>query len=396
MCWELDQPPPVSPGINLTGTKSVCKEGQGRAEKATRCFSRTDMHLLCSLFIILVNGSRNNATIAERLPYLHQIASATAELLLGKGYDIPLNTGHFDAAKIRTLRGRNIGSLVSRNILVSYRYPRIPASQSDLYHLLESLDSRNGSLDSGNAAAVRAPLRLLEDIEEQRKISPPDSENYNDFRAAAAQVVARNMVLARLFLRIVENDDAPEQKLIGLQQHSESFPFLTSYLSGLHMEVLTVPSSFSLKSVRGALKMDSLVEEVWEDEIIDGDQGSMTRRDQAYHVPPTLHYTSNDEFFFKQWPFHAGAASVGNPAVWASHARKLQKQKTLPDVTIALIDSGVEMHHPDLRGQLWINSGEKDCHDGIDDDGNGYIDDCYGWVGSDSLGLLLLGLGRGR
>ena len=48
------------------------------------------------------------------------------------------------------------------------------------------------------------------------------------------------------------------------------------------------------------------------------------------------------------------------------------------DVIIAVIDSGVDYNHPDLSANIWINSGEIGGN-GIDDDGNGYIDDTRGW-----------------
>ncbi|MCX7760997.1 MAG: S8 family serine peptidase [Hydrogenothermaceae bacterium] len=46
---------------------------------------------------------------------------------------------------------------------------------------------------------------------------------------------------------------------------------------------------------------------------------------------------------------------------------------------VAVIDSGVKLDHPDLKDNIWKNPGETDCNNGIDDDNNGYIDDCYGW-----------------
>lgn len=54
------------------------------------------------------------------------------------------------------------------------------------------------------------------------------------------------------------------------------------------------------------------------------------------------------------------------------------------DVVIAVIDTGVDYNHLDLRNNIWINSAEIPDN-GIDDDGNGYIDDVYGWdcVGND-------------
>ncbi|MEM8789988.1 MAG: S8 family serine peptidase [Pseudomonadota bacterium] len=47
-------------------------------------------------------------------------------------------------------------------------------------------------------------------------------------------------------------------------------------------------------------------------------------------------------------------------------------------VVVAVIDTGVELSHPDLNDNLWINPGEI-AGNGIDDDGNGYIDDVHGY-----------------
>lgn len=48
------------------------------------------------------------------------------------------------------------------------------------------------------------------------------------------------------------------------------------------------------------------------------------------------------------------------------------------DVVVAVIDTGVDYSHLDLRNNIWINTAEIPGN-GIDDDGNGYIDDVYGW-----------------
>jgi subtilisin family serine protease len=46
---------------------------------------------------------------------------------------------------------------------------------------------------------------------------------------------------------------------------------------------------------------------------------------------------------------------------------------------IAIIDTGILLHHPDLRNKLWINWPEKNGLPGVDDDGDGYVDDYIGW-----------------
>jgi len=47
-------------------------------------------------------------------------------------------------------------------------------------------------------------------------------------------------------------------------------------------------------------------------------------------------------------------------------------------VVVAVIDSGVDIAHPDLVNNIWHNPGET-CGNNVDDDNNGYVDDCDGW-----------------
>lgn len=55
------------------------------------------------------------------------------------------------------------------------------------------------------------------------------------------------------------------------------------------------------------------------------------------------------------------------------------------NVTVGVMDSGIQTNHEDLIDNMWVNTGEI-AGDGIDNDGNGYIDDIYGWNCGDNNG----------
>ncbi|MGB2844259.1 MAG: S8 family peptidase, partial [Candidatus Aminicenantaceae bacterium] len=49
------------------------------------------------------------------------------------------------------------------------------------------------------------------------------------------------------------------------------------------------------------------------------------------------------------------------------------------DIVVAVIDSGIDYEHIDLQANIWINLEEFNGDPGVDDDGNGYVDDIRGW-----------------
>ena len=66
-----------------------------------------------------------------------------------------------------------------------------------------------------------------------------------------------------------------------------------------------------------------------------------------------------------------GADLINAPEAW-------NKGYTGEGVVVAVLDGGVDYKHEDLRDNIWTNSGEI-AGNGKDDDGNGFIDDVYGW-----------------
>jgi cell wall-associated protease len=77
--------------------------------------------------------------------------------------------------------------------------------------------------------------------------------------------------------------------------------------------------------------------------------------------------------------FHLDMKTDGYPGIRSQKAYEgpLRGMRGLP-VIVAVLDSGVDPNHEDLKQVMWTNPGEIPGN-GIDDDGNGYIDDVHGW-----------------
>ena len=85
----------------------------------------------------------------------------------------------------------------------------------------------------------------------------------------------------------------------------------------------------------------------------------------AFAVEAAL--TPNDPHYSLSAPY---LNQIGVPKVW-------DKTTGSRDVVVAVLDSGVDIDHQDLRQNIWHNTLERP--NGIDDDGNGFIDDFDGW-----------------
>lgn len=125
---------------------------------------------------------------------------------------------------------------------------------------------------------------------------------------------------------------------------------------------------------------------------VDGDSehmAGMLMKDQPFleqgikitaAFPNRIYKTSqlpDDPLFSEQWYLqntgqYQGQAGVDVGALDAWTTNKGE------GAIIAIIDSGVDWQHEDLRDNIWINPGEI-ADNGIDDDGNGFIDDIRGW-----------------
>lgn len=119
------------------------------------------------------------------------------------------------------------------------------------------------------------------------------------------------------------------------------------------------------------------------------DMKSIAEDPAIEYIEPNFKYTTfnkpADTDFKKQWglentgknsgPFWSrGTAGVDISALKAWAITKGSKE-----VKVAVIDTGVDYNHQDLKANMMINEAEQNGVAGVDDDGNGYIDDIYGY-----------------
>src|SRR5262249_13462120 len=93
---------------------------------------------------------------------------------------------------------------------------------------------------------------------------------------------------------------------------------------------------------------------------------------------PNDPYLSSTGSWGQSYPDLWGILKIGAPSAWNANAGD--------GIIVAVVDTGIDYNHPDLAANIWINTREI-AGNGIDDDGNGFIDDVRGWdfVGSSYL-----------
>lgn len=95
--------------------------------------------------------------------------------------------------------------------------------------------------------------------------------------------------------------------------------------------------------------------------------GDKSLRDGGSYFNPEAYMA--EPMYSLQW----GLEAVHLPELWAADTVTTNSDRPV----IAILDTGVDIEHPDLAANIWTNPGETD--NGYDDDNNGFADDLHGW-----------------
>jgi subtilisin family serine protease len=122
--------------------------------------------------------------------------------------------------------------------------------------------------------------------------------------------------------------------------------------------------------------------------VMDAAKNAFNANPDVVYVEPNYIYhatnrISDDPDLPELWGLHNTGQAVngtsGTADIDLDAPRAWQCVTGGSEVIIGVIDSGVDWHHPELSGSIWINEAEQKGTAGVDDDGNGYIDDIRGW-----------------
>ena len=99
-----------------------------------------------------------------------------------------------------------------------------------------------------------------------------------------------------------------------------------------------------------------------------------------YVIQPTSDAPAlpDDPAFGRLWGLHNTGQDGGVVDIDVDAPEAWQLTRGGSDVVVAVVDTGVDVTHPDLARNIWVNRGEVPGN-GVDDDGNGYVDDVQGW-----------------
>ena len=115
-------------------------------------------------------------------------------------------------------------------------------------------------------------------------------------------------------------------------------------------------------------------------QLVEGTEGFRTVSKPQMVTTSTSTMPFNDPYLADQWHYSNDGSIVGSVKGADINLFKAWETTTgRRNVLVAIVDGGIDINHEDLKANIIANDAELNGQAGVDDDGNGYVDDIYGW-----------------
>ena len=175
-----------------------------------------------------------------------------------------------------------------------------------------------------------------------------------------------------------------------VRKEEQEFRFKTSSRAGSNNptflddepEIMTYKNTLRLK-FNGEVNLDNLIEEIKNSPDVEYVEPNYLFSINDYNIDSDVIYEENLKPVITNSllntptdPLYSEQVGIGQ-----TNVDKVWEEYTTGDGSqiVAVLDTGIDYTHPDLEDNIWINEAELNGVEGVDDDGNGYIDDIRGW-----------------
>lgn len=214
------------------------------------------------------------------------------------------------------------------------------------------------------------------------------SSKPNAWQRSAGGNFSVNLVVSLLILMMTCGFS--QDNLVSAEAHPEyvANELLVKFKSEVSTQsVSTMLQSMGLEEIRTIDELNVRVCRITsgrsvEQMIADAEGNDDLEYCEPNYILHILDTNPNDSRYNEQYALHNTGQSGGTPDADIDAPAAWDTQTGNHGIIVAIIDTGIDDGHPDLQANMWRNPGESGNgkeSNGVDDDGNGFIDDYRGW-----------------
>ena len=208
-------------------------------------------------------------------------------------------------------------------------------------------------------AATLVAFAALQGNARQAEARPSEPGNAGSYASGSPSFLApdgERFVPGRILVKL--EDGVPDRALEALNRQNDAR--VEERLPGARVDVVDLPRDLPVREAVGRYERSPGVE---------------------YAEPDFLLFveaTPDDPGYGKLYGLNNTGQTGGTPDADVDAPEAWDTTTGDPNTAVAVVDTGVDVNHPDLDGNLWNNPGEIAANN-KDDDKNGYVDDVHGW-----------------